>query len=93
MITVVPRWAKSGFRSNLRASNLQNFPGGAYSHTPLACVCVNRLPPKSQMSSATVEKCLGVKLGVDSECQSDTPTTEPCTMTLWQSMNHYVRYT
>ena len=46
------------------------------------------------------EKCLGVQLGVDSECQSvdsecqsDTPTTESCTMTLWQSMNHYVDYT
>ena len=36
---------------------------------------------------------IGVQLGVDSECQSDTPTTEPCTMTLWQSMNHYVGYT
>ena len=29
-------WAKSGLmiRNNLRASNLQNFPGGAYPHTP-----------------------------------------------------------
>lgn len=40
MITVVPLWAKSGLRSNLRASNLQNFPGGAYPHTPLECACL-----------------------------------------------------
>ena len=39
------------------------------------------------------EKCLGVQLGVDYECQSDTPTTQPCTMTLMQSKNHYVGYT
>ena len=39
------------------------------------------------------EKCLGVQLGVDYECQSDTSTTEPCTITLWQSMNQYVGYT
>ena len=39
------------------------------------------------------EKRLGVQLGVDSECQSDTSTTQPCTMTPWQSMNHYVGYT
>ena len=43
--------------------------------------------------TSQTEKCLGVQLGVDSECQSDTPTTQPCTMTLWQSMNHYVCYT
>ena len=36
---------------------------------------------------------IGVQLGVDYECQSDTPTTQPCTMTLWQRMNHYVGYT
>ena len=36
---------------------------------------------------------IGVQLGVASECQSDTPTTQPCTMTSWQSMNHYVGYT
>ena len=30
MITVVALWAKSGLRSNLRVSNLQNFPGGVY---------------------------------------------------------------
>ena len=34
-ITIVPLWAKSGLRSTLRTSNLQNFPaGGAYPHTP-----------------------------------------------------------
>ena len=36
---------------------------------------------------------IGVQLGVVYECQSDTPTTQPCTMTLWQSMNQYVGYT
>ena len=44
MITVVLAWAKSGLKSNLRASNLQNFPGGTYPHTP------------SQMSSAAAEE-------------------------------------
>ena len=34
------------------------------------------------------EKCLGVQLGVDSEFQSDTLTTEPRTMTPGQSMKH-----
>ena len=50
-----------GLRSNLRASNLQNFPGGPYPQTPLACACLrthtNRSPPQSQMSSAAVVEC------------------------------------
>ena len=37
------------------------------------------------------EKCLGVQLGLMvSASQIYTPTTQPCTMTPWQSMNHYI---
>jgi len=34
------------------------------------------------------EECLGVQIGVDSECQSGTLTTEPFTMTPGQNMKH-----
>ena len=73
--TLVPLWAKSGLRSNLSASNLQNFPGGAYPQTPVACACIsthmNHSIPQSQMSSIAVAiACsLGFMLQLQHSCR------------------------
>ena len=48
MITVVPLWAKSGLRSNLRASNLKNIQREHTSRPPYhvgAYTCIQRLRP------------------------------------------------
>ena len=54
----MPLWAKSGLRSTLRASNLQNFPGGAYPQTPLASAClyarIQTVRPPKSLPSAVV---------------------------------------
>ena len=41
---------QSGLKSNIRASNLQNFPGGAYPNIPLACACLCMSSHKSLAS-------------------------------------------
>ena len=61
MITIVLLWAKSGFRSNLRASN---FPGGTYPHTPRACTHTNRLPPNLKCRPPLLHSVMREREGV-----------------------------